>query len=380
MLTLVHLLPSVYIPYNNTDIFQSYCHSTDLITDCSVTVPPLVDNLLYSHYPDWLPQDVFDPNTQTFRDMNKDNIKDIVLLNLAYTLKKYVPNSLFYRVMKIGAGSNDAAFSTVFADVQHEICCNIKQCNNDPSKIVGPLSNYSSFNEFFMGLRVFNRQSVTSTHQLSVAAESFASVVTMYWGKRADKAIKGVNYNLQMILGETYADKSAQFDESQMLIFRMTPCHAHIFVSPFDATIMSIVPINGRLNTVKSVPNNDKVFAENARVVIRMCTTDGVEIVYIAFAAIRVGDIAIKVAEWQSVSRYQAIGAFGYSASTIGVVIPTYSSCPGKQGYLQKLLTFTKFNMTVPNKHETYLNLGTTLGEVSLVRQTEADAPLDPPA
>jgi len=105
-----------------------------------------------------------------------------------------------------------------------------------------------------------------------------------------------------------------------MIIFRLAPQDYHRFHAPMNATVLSITPVSGGLQSV----NADAMRAEddaiyNERLVVILGTQYG-RVAYVAIGAACVGSIVFTPNIGDTVVKGQDVGTFQFGGSTIALL------------------------------------------------------------
>ncbi|KAF9220448.1 hypothetical protein BS17DRAFT_797725 [Gyrodon lividus] len=134
--------------------------------------------------------------------------------------------------------------------------------------------------------------------------------------------IKGREFTVSRLLGDTYRDEAERYTGGALAIFRLAPQDYHRFHVPVDGTIGHMTDISGEYYTVnpQAIRSALDVFGENARKIVPIDSPQFGRVMAVCVGAMMVGSIKTTVNEGQQVKRGQELGYFAFGGSTIVVL------------------------------------------------------------
>ncbi|KAI0311126.1 phosphatidylserine decarboxylase-domain-containing protein [Amylostereum chailletii] len=192
------------------------------------------------------------------------------------------------------------------------------------NEILDPLDSFKNFNQFFYRkLKPEARpvEALDDPTRLVSAADcrlmAFESVTeaTKLW-------IKGREFSVARLLGDTYKDQFDRYNGGALVIFRLAPQDYHRFHSPVDGTIGPMTYIAGEYYTVnpQAIRTTLDVYGENARKIVPIDSPQFGRVMAVCIGAMMVGTIQTTVTEGEQVKRGQEFGYFAFGGSTIVVL------------------------------------------------------------
>lgn len=175
---------------------------------------------------------------------------------------------------------------------------------------------YTSFNDFFMREKI----KINVDHN----SQAFISPCDSYYSKyhitkNLEVTIKHVNYSLADLLRSKTLAK--EYENGQMLIFRLTPRDYHHYHYIDDGIKLSSKKISGVFHTVRPVALVKKVvFIENNREYSVLETKNFGKIIYMEVGALGVGKIIDQ--EKKSFQKGEEKGCFAFGGSTVILILP----------------------------------------------------------
>ncbi|KAG8730844.1 hypothetical protein FRC11_005658 [Ceratobasidium sp. 423] len=202
-----------------------------------------------------------------------------------------------------------------------EISAFIEFHNLDVEEIKDPLDSFKSFNEFFYRKlketarpveEPGNPSRIVSCADCRMMAFETVSEATRLW-------IKGREFSVKRLLGETYAHEAPKYDGGALGIFRLAPQDYHRFHSPVDGVVGPMRYIPGEYYTVnpQAIRSRLDVYGDNARKIVPIDSPVFGRVMCICVGAMMVGSIVTTVKEGEQVARGQEFGYFAFGGSTI---------------------------------------------------------------
>ncbi|KAF8055577.1 phosphatidylserine decarboxylase-domain-containing protein [Lyophyllum atratum] len=192
------------------------------------------------------------------------------------------------------------------------------------NEILDPLDSFKTFNQFFYRkLKPTARpiEQPDNPYRLVSAADCrlmcFASVeeATRLW-------IKGREFTVGRLLGDTYKDQAERYNGGALAIFRLAPQDYHRFHSPVEGRIGPMTVISGEYYTVnpQAIRSSLDVYGENVRKIVPIDSPHFGRVMAVCIGAMMVGSIKTTVNEGDYVQKGQEFGYFAFGGSTIVVL------------------------------------------------------------
>jgi len=191
-------------------------------------------------------------------------------------------------------------------------------------EIKDPLDSFKSFNEFFYRKlketarpvdEPQNPARLVSCADCRMMAFETVNDATRLW-------IKGREFSVKRLLGETYANEFPKYDGGALGIFRLAPQDYHRFHSPVDGVIGPMTYISGEYYTVnpQAIRTQLDVYGDNVRKIVPIDSPTFGRVMCVCVGAMMVGSIATTVKEGEQIFRGQEFGYFAFGGSTIVVL------------------------------------------------------------
>ncbi|KAH7341500.1 phosphatidylserine decarboxylase-domain-containing protein [Rhizoctonia solani] len=134
--------------------------------------------------------------------------------------------------------------------------------------------------------------------------------------------IKGREFSVKRLLGETYAHEAPKYDGGALGIFRLAPQDYHRFHSPIDGVVGPMHYIPGEYYTVnpQAIRTQLDVYGDNARKIVPIDSPIFGRVMCVCVGAMMVGSIVTTVKEGDSIARGQEFGYFAFGGSTIVIL------------------------------------------------------------
>ncbi|CEL55676.1 phosphatidylserine decarboxylase [Rhizoctonia solani AG-1 IB] len=202
-----------------------------------------------------------------------------------------------------------------------EIQAFIEFHNLNLEEIKDPLDSFKSFNEFFYRKLKETARPVDKPEDPSrmvscadcrMMAFETVSEATRLW-------IKGREFSVNRLLGETYAHEAPKYDGGALGIFRLAPQDYHRFHSPVDGVVGPMTYIAGEYYTVnpQAIRTQLDVYGDNARKIVPIDSPVFGRVMCVCIGAMMVGSIVTTVKEGEPIARGQEFGYFAFGGSTI---------------------------------------------------------------
>ncbi|RPD72321.1 hypothetical protein L226DRAFT_537138 [Lentinus tigrinus ALCF2SS1-7] len=196
--------------------------------------------------------------------------------------------------------------------------------NLNIDEIRDPLDSFKTFNEFFYRKLKPDARPVEEPedpYRIVSGADCrlmvFATVseATRLW-------IKGRDFSVSRLLGDTYRTEADKYIGGALCIFRLAPQDYHRFHSPVDGTIGPMTYITGEYYTVnpQAIRTALDVYGENVRKIVPIDSPQFGRVMCVCIGAMMVGSIKTTVQEGQQVKRGDEFGYFAFGGSTIVVL------------------------------------------------------------
>lgn len=193
----------------------------------------------------------------------------------------------------------------------------------DMSEVDGEISDFKTFNEFFVRKLKGGCRPIASPSTPGVAVCGADARATVFQtGQQAQKYwIKGKKFSLAGILGDEKL--GSEFEGGSLAIFRLAPQDYHRFHVPVSGILSKVENIPGNLFTVNPIAVNSascNVFTENKRSRIFIQSEIFGKVAFIAVGATMVGSITFTKEEGEEVEKGEELGYFSFGGSTVIVI------------------------------------------------------------
>ena len=157
---------------------------------------------------------------------------------------------------------------------------------------------YPTLNALFTRAFVMDRKIAEGENIIIAPADS---LVTHFGTIREGNAyqIKGMQYQIDPLLGGDYAGKAEQLEGGEFINFYLSPKDYHRYHMPMDLTIKSLTHIPGKLYPVNMplLRHKQDLFIENERVVIECADSRGYLHILVLVGALNVGKMVVTFEE-----------------------------------------------------------------------------------
>ncbi len=185
-----------------------------------------------------------------------------------------------------------------------------------PDELDRPLSEYSTFNEFFIRKKQDGGQTPCPGVLIS-PAESRLSVYRICHNNVF--SIKGIMYTVEELLQS--AEEAAEFENGYCLVFRLSPADYHRYIFPDNGKIENEREIKGFYRTVNTFYESPKVHVTNYRQVSTLSTESFGKMAFVEVGAMVIGKIIHTFQGPEAFCQGQEKGYFEYGASTIVLLL-----------------------------------------------------------
>ncbi|KAG8776582.1 hypothetical protein FRC12_000836 [Ceratobasidium sp. 428] len=196
--------------------------------------------------------------------------------------------------------------------------------NLDVEEIKDPLDSFKNFNEFFYRKLKETARPVSepqnpgrmvSCADCRMMAFETVNDATRLW-------IKGREFSVKRLLGETYANEFPKYDGGALGIFRLAPQDYHRYHSPVDGVVGPMTYISGEYYTVnpQAIRTQLDVYGDNARKIVPIDSPTFGRVMCVCIGAMMVGSIITTVKEGEQIARGQEFGYFAFGGSTIVIL------------------------------------------------------------
>lgn len=191
----------------------------------------------------------------------------------------------------------------------------------DMSEVRRPINEFKNFNEFFYrALKQDARPcSAPKDSGIIVSPADCRSVVFDRMDEATKIWVKGREFSIERLLGNTYPDDAKRYKNGSLGIFRLAPQDYHRFHVPVDGIMGKPKLIEGEYYTVNpmAIRSALDVYGENVRVVVPIDSVSHGRVMYICVGAMMVGSTVITRKPGEKLSRAEELGYFKFGGSTI---------------------------------------------------------------
>ena len=191
----------------------------------------------------------------------------------------------------------------------------------DMSEVLLPTEAFKNFNEFFYrelkpGARPAsapnNPKIITSPADCRTVVFDRIDDATKIW-------VKGREFSVARLLGDTYPDDAKRFVGGSLGVFRLAPQDYHRFHIPVDGVLGEPKLIEGEYYTVNpmAIRSALDVYGENIRVIVPIDSKAHGRVMVICVGAMMVGSTVITRKAGEKVARAEELGYFKFGGSTV---------------------------------------------------------------
>ena len=191
----------------------------------------------------------------------------------------------------------------------------------DMSEVLLPTEAFKNFNEFFYRqLKAGARPcSAPDNPRIIVSPADCRSVVFNKMTEATRIWVKGREFSIERLLGNTYPEDAKRYVNGSLGIFRLAPQDYHRFHIPVDGIMDKPKLIEGEYYTVNpmAIRSALDVYGENIRVVVPIDSVAHGRVMVICVGAMMVGSTVITRKAGERVGRAEELGYFKFGGSTI---------------------------------------------------------------
>lgn len=197
----------------------------------------------------------------------------------------------------------------------------IKFHHLDMSEVLKPVNEFKTFNDFFYReLKPGSRPCENSNEPKTVVSMADCRLTCFRTIDDAIKLwIKGKNFTVKQLIGNTYPKLVSQYKDGSCVIFRLAPQDYHRVHSPVDGIMGKPKHIDGQYFSVNpmAIRSGLDVFGENTRTVFPIQSDEFGQVLVIMVGAMMVGSCVVTAKEKERVSRTGELGYFQFGGSTV---------------------------------------------------------------
>jgi len=183
------------------------------------------------------------------------------------------------------------------------------------------VDQFKTFNEFFYRqLKPEARPcSAPDNPKIIVSPADCRSVVFNKLDDATKIWVKGREFSIERLLGNTYPEDAKRYVNGALGIFRLAPQDYHRFHIPVDGIMGTPKTIAGEYYTVNpmAIRSALDVYGENIRVVVPIDSAAHGRVMVICVGAMMVGSTIITRKPGEEVHRAEELGYFKFGGSTI---------------------------------------------------------------
>ncbi|SPN99555.1 related to phosphatidylserine decarboxylase [Cephalotrichum gorgonifer] len=238
----------------------------------------------------------------------------------------------------------------------------------DLSEVLLPVEEFKNFNEFFYrALKPGARPcSAPDNPRIIVSPADCRSVVFNRVNHATNIWIKGREFSIKRLLGDTYSQEVSRYENGALGIFRLAPQDYHRFHIPVDGVMGKPELIAGEYYTVNpmAIRSALDVYGENVRIVVPIDSPQYGRVMVVCVGAMMVGSTVITRREGEEVKRAEELGYFKFGGSTLVLLFEE-----GKMKFDDDLVNNS--NMAL----ETLVRVGMSIGHSPSEPQYKPDMP-----
>ena len=189
------------------------------------------------------------------------------------------------------------------------------------SEVLRPMDQFKSFNEFFYRELKPNARpcSAPDNSRIIVSPADCRSVVFDTMNEATTVWVKGREFSISRLLGNTYPEDARRYVHGALGIFRLAPQDYHRFHVPVDGVMDTPKQVPGEYYTVNpmAIRSALDVYGENVRVVVPIDSVAHGRVMVICVGAMMVGSTVITAKAGDQVKRAQELGYFKFGGSTL---------------------------------------------------------------
>lgn len=194
----------------------------------------------------------------------------------------------------------------------------------DMSEVLRPAGDFKNFNMFFYrALKPGARPcSAPDNPGIIVSPADSRSVVFNRMEDATRIWVKGREFSIEHLLGNTYPEDAKRYTNGALGIFRLAPQDYHRFHVPVDGIMDKPKLIEGEYYTVNpmAIRSALDVYGENVRCVVPIDSVAHGRVMVVCVGAMMVGSTVITRKAGEKVGRAEELGYFKFGGSTILVL------------------------------------------------------------
>lgn len=191
----------------------------------------------------------------------------------------------------------------------------------DMSEVLLTVDQFKNFNEFFYRqLKPDARPcSAPENPRIIVSPADCRSVVFNKIDEATRIWVKGREFSIERLFGNTYPEDAQRYKEGALGIFRLAPQDYHRFHIPVDGILGTPMSIEGEYYTVNpmAIRSALDVYGENIRIVVPIDSVAHGRVMVICVGAMMVGSTVITRQAGEKVTRAEELGYFKFGGSTV---------------------------------------------------------------
>jgi phosphatidylserine decarboxylase len=191
----------------------------------------------------------------------------------------------------------------------------------DMSEVLIPPDGFKNFNQFFYrALKPDARPcSAPENPRIIVSPADCRSVVFNKIDDATRIWVKGREFSVERLLGNTYPEDAKRFKNGALGIFRLAPQDYHRFHVPVDGIMDEPKLIQGEYYTVNpmAIRSALDVYGENVRYIVPIDSVAHGRVVVVCVGAMMVGSTVITRKAGEKVVRAEELGYFKFGGSTL---------------------------------------------------------------
>jgi phosphatidylserine decarboxylase len=192
------------------------------------------------------------------------------------------------------------------------------------TEVLLPVDQFKTFNEFFYRqLKPDARPcSAPDNPRIIVSPADCRSVVFNKMDEATRIWVKGREFSVECLLGNTYPEDAKRYTNGALGIFRLAPQDYHRFHIPVDGILGVPKTIEGEYYTVNpmAIRSALDVYGENIRIVVPIDSVTHGRVMVVCVGAMMVGSTVITRRAGEHVARAEELGYFKFGGSTLLVL------------------------------------------------------------
>ena len=191
----------------------------------------------------------------------------------------------------------------------------------DVSEVLKPIDQFKNFNEFFYRELKPDARPASAPDNPKIIV-SPADCRTVVFNKIDDATriwVKGREFSISRLLGDTYPQDAKRYVNGALGIFRLAPQDYHRFHIPVDGVMGAPKLIAGEYYTVNpmAIRSALDVYGENIRTIVPIDSVAHGRVMAICVGAMMVGSTIITRKQGDNVRRAEELGFFKFGGSTV---------------------------------------------------------------